>query len=184
MTSPAAIFARFMIPRAEPRRERRLICDRGRSRAGCRTPTGTLTGHGNDRREVALQAWRSSTADAVAANLREATGLQVDVDGGRLRLPELGLGFWGYLVDATSCEVLSPIPAHPYACENLDRILSARGGIRDDHPTMWLPAPEHTALRVRWDELPRRDRCLLKFPPILPSRRVFDRFLSGRRAAG
>lgn len=122
-------------------------------------------------------------AEVVAEALRAATGLAVNVDEGRLRFPELGLEFWGYMVEGGSCEVLSPIPAHPYTWENLDRVMTALGGVRDDDPIMWRPSSQDAALRVRWDELPSRDQRLLKLPPILPSRRLFDRFLSSRRAA-
>lgn len=121
--------------------------------------------------------------EAVAEALREATGLEVDHENGRLRFPELGLEFWGYLVEGESCEVLSPIPAHPYPWENLDRVMTALGGERDDDPIMWRPSPMDAALRMRSDALPSRDRRLLKLPPILPSRRLFDRFLSSRRAS-
>ncbi len=118
----------------------------------------------------------------MAEALRAATGLKVDLENGRLRFPELGLEFWGYLIEDNGCELLSPIPAHPYTWENLDRVMTTLGGERDGDPIMWRPSPEDAALRVRWDELPSRDQRLLKLPPILPTRRLFDRFLSSRRA--
>ena len=52
-------------------------------------------------------------AEVVADALRAATGLEVNVDKGRLCFPGLGLEFWGYLIEDASCEVLSPVPAPP-----------------------------------------------------------------------
>jgi hypothetical protein len=121
--------------------------------------------------------------DEAERSLREATGLEIKrSEDHELAIPLLGELVLGWEYGPDTLTLLGGIPRHPYLWENLDRVMAALGGIRDERPTGGIANPADATLRTRWDALSPRDRWLLRLPPLLASRPL-DRFLSGRRAA-
>lgn len=122
------------------------------------------------------------TIDEVEQVLREATGLRIERgDDRELSVPLLGELVLGWEYDGNALTLLGGIPRHPYLWENLDRVMIALGGLREESLRGGIPEPGDAALRTSWDALSPRDRWLLRLPPLLASRPL-DRFLSGRRS--
>ena len=58
------------------------------------------------------------------------------------------------------------VPAHPYLWENVDRVLTQLGGVREVGEIFWQPEERFHHLRRAWAELSRRQQFLLSLPTV------------------